>query len=56
MNDIKMYVANVLSFIAVQFTSIDKYLSIILLIATTGYTIHRWILLIKKGINDRKEK
>jgi hypothetical protein len=56
MNDIKMYVANALSLIAVHFVSIDKFLSVLLLISTIGYTIHRWVLLIKNGRKDKLGK
>ena len=47
-DDIKVYVANAFTF-TVSMTNIDIAFKTLLFVATFGYTIHRWILMVKKN-------
>ena len=47
-DDIKVYVANAFT-ISVSMTSIDMIFKTLLFLATFGYTIHRWILMVNKN-------
>ena len=42
MNDLKIYIPNALTFAAAQFSTIDNFLKIMLLVVTIGYTAQRW--------------
>jgi len=47
-DDIKVYIANAFT-ITVSMTSVDMVFKTLLFLATFGYTIHRWILMVKKN-------
>jgi len=46
--DVKVYVANAFTF-TVSMTSVDMVFKTLLFLATFGYTIHQWILMVKKN-------
>jgi hypothetical protein len=53
--DVKVYVANVFTF-TVSMTSIDMVFKTLLFLATFGYTIHQWILMVRKNKYYGKSK
>lgn len=48
LDSIKLYSLNVTSFSIASFNWIEPALEVLLLVATLGYTIHKWYIL-KKG-------
>jgi hypothetical protein len=46
--DIKVYIANAFT-LTVSMTSVDMVFKTLLFLATFGYTIHQWILMIKRN-------
>lgn len=51
--DLKVYALNTTS-LMVTLTSLEDTLKIILLLASIGYTAHRWYLMSKKNKEDAK--
>jgi hypothetical protein len=47
LSDIKLYIVNSVTF-AVSFADIDFLLKSILVLLSIGYTIHKWIIMIRK--------
>lgn len=51
--DIKVYVANAFT-LTVSMTSVDMIFKTLLFLATFGYTIHQWILMVKRNGKDKQ--
>jgi len=47
-DDIKVYIANAFT-LTVSMTSVDMVFKTLLFLATFGYTIHQWVLMIKRN-------
>ena len=47
MTSLKVIIPGFLTLSITQFTAIETYLKIILLIVTIGYSLHKWIMLKK---------
>lgn len=47
MSDIKLYILNTFT-LAISFADIDFLLKSLLVLVSIGYTIHKWIIMIRK--------
>ena len=50
----KVYALNTAT-LMISFTAIEDALKLTLLIATIGYTIHKWYIMAKKNEDDRSD-
>jgi hypothetical protein len=50
-NDAKVYAFNATSFM-ITFTQVEDTLKFALLVASLGYTIHKWYNMVKEGKNE----